>query len=588
MKKFQIFLGLSLFLLMFVIVGARGQSNPQSDFKNCPVRFAIIGDRTGSAVTGIYEGIVAEVERLKPDFVLTVGDMVQGYTADTVTLNKQWDEYKTLISHLTMPIYYTPGNHDITLDTVQEWYLNHFGKRYYSIDIRGIHFIVLDNSRWESSRELPRDQMDWLLEDLKKSQNAAYTFIFYHKPFWFESTAENRTDTLHTLFRKYGVDAVFNGHYHLYYSGKYDGIYYTDVGSSGGEAEVGPTGLQYHFLWVTVDDKGIYMAPIKGGSVLPWEEVAATELKIITVMTDSGINFEKPVSLGENLNLLDSNLIIKITDVHPDLPLNDTLRWDKVAGWSITPEIYPIQIKPGESLTAQFVLHKTGDPYPVPTLSFRFNYAPGKHYIIKKSLLAKRETHCYRAAKPPIIDGNVTESAWQSPNAMLFDYYGDKNKLDSTAFYFSYDKSNLYLAAYCKETRIDSMAAAVTERDGAIYGEDCVGYFFQPDLSKKVVYQIYFNPLGAIFDQRIAADSSGSMVSDRKWNGNYEVKTSKGADFWSIEVKIPLAQLGGKIKAEQNWGLNFRRKERRLSSSADWQIPLDSDPKALGKLIMDR
>lgn len=43
-----------------------------------PVRFAIIGDRVGSAQPGIYEEIVSEIERLRPDFVVNVGDMIEG------------------------------------------------------------------------------------------------------------------------------------------------------------------------------------------------------------------------------------------------------------------------------------------------------------------------------------------------------------------------------------------------------------------------------------------------------------------------------------------------------------------------------
>ncbi len=35
--------------------------------QSAPIRFAILGDRTGGMVPGVYEQMVAEVARLRPD-----------------------------------------------------------------------------------------------------------------------------------------------------------------------------------------------------------------------------------------------------------------------------------------------------------------------------------------------------------------------------------------------------------------------------------------------------------------------------------------------------------------------------------------
>ena len=55
-----------------------------------PTKFAIIGDRTGSHQDSVYEKIVAEVAADTPEFVITVGDQIEGYTEDTTELNKEW------------------------------------------------------------------------------------------------------------------------------------------------------------------------------------------------------------------------------------------------------------------------------------------------------------------------------------------------------------------------------------------------------------------------------------------------------------------------------------------------------------------
>ncbi|GAI14376.1 unnamed protein product, partial [marine sediment metagenome] len=219
-------------------------------------------------------------------------------------------------------------------------------------------------------------------------------------------------------------------------------------------------------------------------------------------------------------------------------------------------------------------------------LSGHFPYAQGKNYELKKDLRIAREAYCYRAKTPPLIDGKISEPVWKNPVSLLFSPDANPMSIDSVNFYFLYDDKNIYIAAYCKEPKIDSIIAGVTDHDGAVYSEDCMGYFFQPDLKKGLVYQIYFNPLGSVFDQKISMSPEAGFDADRTWNGTYEVKTIKGSDFWSIEVRIPLNQFEFAIKSGQKWGLNFRRKQKRFNSSADWQVPITYDPETYGYLIM--
>jgi hypothetical protein len=127
---------LFLTLSLFCMLGCGGSSKGLEEH---PMRFAVIGDRTGHAQPGIYEQVLEEIQRMKPDFVLTVGDMIQGYTDDTITIKDEWEEYLKLIEPLTAPIYFTPGNHDIGDSTARELYRRYIGEPYYSFDVRGVH-----------------------------------------------------------------------------------------------------------------------------------------------------------------------------------------------------------------------------------------------------------------------------------------------------------------------------------------------------------------------------------------------------------------------------------------------------------------
>ncbi|HBC47894.1 MAG TPA: hypothetical protein DCZ43_12670 [candidate division Zixibacteria bacterium] len=576
-----------IMILLFIAITSARAATPSFDnlpLGQAPLRFAIIGDRTSEANPGVYEEIVAEVENMKPDFVITVGDAIQGYTNDTLKLNSEWDEYFSIVKPLTIPIYLTPGNHDITNEVELGSYQHRVGKPYYSFDVRDYHFIVLDVTRWESSEELPSEELAWLAKDLDEHKNAAQTLVFYHKPFWYDSIVMGKPDTLHALFIKGGVDAVFNGHFHTYFSSKIDGILYTAVGSSGGITDALPTDLKFHFTWVTIDDNGISIAPVKIGSVKAWDIVTAAEEHAVDNTVQFGMKFSTKAPVSDNLKVVDGMATLEINNVTSNI-LNDTIRWETPIGWSIEPAAEHVTVNPGEIKEVSFKIKSVGSLYPVPTVSVRFPYSNGKTIPIVKELKISRTATAYPAKTAPVIDGKLDESIWHDPSAQLFSPDGGAVKAESTWFYFAYDRENLYLAVHCRESKMDELRASAKKRDGGVSSDDCVGFFLQPNPQVDTAYQIYFNPIGTTLDQRIARGLLGYFNGEKSWNGDYVVKTKKGKDYWNMEARIPLSRLGVSAPAQgQSWGLNFLRKQRRLNTSANWQIPIDFDPQTFATL----
>ncbi|MEW6050669.1 MAG: metallophosphoesterase [Candidatus Zixiibacteriota bacterium] len=547
--------------------------------------FIVIGDRTGDHQPGIYEQAVAEIERLKPDFVLTVGDMIEGYTPDSMLLNQQWDEYFGVVKSLSMPIYYTPGNHDITYDAALPTYRSRVGEPYHSWDIGNMHFVSVDNSRWEKSEQLPVEQLDWLAADLQKNQNAKHMFVMFHKPFWYNSIATGKPDTLHNLFVKYGVDAVFCGHFHKYFSATYDGIMYTCIGSSGGAMDDDPTGIGYHFGWVTVDDAGIHVNPIKLGSVLPWEYTTTAELHTIDSVSQGGLVFEGSAPVSRDLRVENARVTLRVRNLKAGLTAADTLRWEIPEGWKVEPSWTPVTLNGIESQVVTALVTSPEKLYPLPKVTVNVPYKEGKPVSITRTLPIEREVICPLVSTPPVIDGQLDEPIWRDAIMGFFSPDGEPVKIESTYCFFACDRENLYLGARCIETKPDSIKAAVTMRDGGVTAEDCVGYFFQPDPQKDTVYQIYFSALGTMFDQKISRSPSGHYGGDRNWNGQYDVKTNRGDRSWWVEARIPLAQLGATATPGSRWRLNFLRKQQRLHSAANWQAPIYYDPSTYGVMV---
>lgn len=548
-----------------------------------PIRFAIIGDRTGGHVPGVYGEIIQEIELLKPDFTMTVGDMIEGYTEDVERLTAEWNEYLEIIKPLSAPIHHTPGNHDITNEAMLEPYQKFLGDPYRSFDYEDVHFVIMDNSRWNSSDEIPKDQIKWLKKDLKKHKKAPYTLVFLHKPFWFNSLATGQPDALHDIFIKYGVDAVFTGHFHTYFSDEYDNIIYTSMGSSGGASQPGITGLHYHYAWVTINSDGIHIALVKKGSVLPWDEVTADDLHTVSDLQQSFISFEDQLMVIDG-KIPQTTFTLTMNN-STKFDLDEQVEWQVPTGWTVEPSSMRVNVVSGQTNSFRFTAQCDGILFPAPLLKFNAIYREGRTFELEGNLPLMRSVTCTKAPIPPVLDGMVSEGeVWQHGETSFFPPEGGEPKIEPVSFHFAYDDKNLYLAAVCQESVMDSLAAKIDKHDGPIYGEDCVGFFISPGKDSDANYQLYFNPNASAFDQKIGVKDGRAASVDKEWNCTYEAKTVKKESFWAIEIKLPLDQFGVSPSSGDEWKINFRRKQHRLGSSGDWMIPISYDPVTYGVL----
>src|SRR5258706_13511946 len=60
--------------------------------------FAIIGDLNSGERSGVLEVAAEQINLLKPDLVLSIGDLIEGCTEDTVVLKKQFDLFDQRVS----------------------------------------------------------------------------------------------------------------------------------------------------------------------------------------------------------------------------------------------------------------------------------------------------------------------------------------------------------------------------------------------------------------------------------------------------------------------------------------------------------
>ena len=575
MKRFLLVLVLLAVILVPAVWAAKPVA-PQDNF-----RFVVLADRANSPNQKAFEMVLRDIERMSPDFVVTVGDLIQGYKDSAGTV-KDWDSTLPYLKLLSCPVYLTPGNHDITTPEVRNIFIKKTGRNpYYSFDYQNSHFIILDNTLVGSADKMDPDQMKWLEKDLKALKAKAGVYIFMHKPFWAAGVGEGKPDRLHDLFKKYKVTAVFAGHWHNYASEVFDGIRYVVMGSSGAElrpSENVSLAAFYQYLWITVKDGIFNPALVRAGSNYDVDYVSLKEETFAHKLPSTAVFVDGP-SLTEGKKLTALEGVVRVRNL-TEKPLKTEILWESSRNWQNDKNRVPVEIAPGDSLVSPFKFKGTGPLYPLPLMKMTYYFGRDKYYTLESNPSVTRVVECPKAKKAPEIDGNIDDSEWWgAAKAVEFcDWDGNSASADPTQVYFMYDAENLYVAAVCHDTAMAKLKAAKTLRDDPVYNDDCIGFLFAPN--KDTVYQMYVNPVSTIWDQLI--DNTRDDM-DVKWNGGFLVKCANKESEWTMEMKVPLKDIGlQSLDKKSELRMNIRRKQQRNNQSSLWMYDWSYLPKNFG------
>ena len=113
-------------------------------------QFAIISDLTGGERAGVFDQAVDKLNQLQPDFVVSIGDLVEGYTTDQKHLADQWKVFNSRLEKLDSPFFYLPGNHDISNEWMLGEWEKRFGTPYYHFKYRKVLFLVVNTENFPS------------------------------------------------------------------------------------------------------------------------------------------------------------------------------------------------------------------------------------------------------------------------------------------------------------------------------------------------------------------------------------------------------------------------------------------------------
>ncbi len=283
-------------------------------------QFAIMSDRTGGMLPGVFEKAVGKVNLLQPEFVLSVGDLIDGYTESAAVWDAQWDEFMGIVDRLEMPFFFVPGNHDISNNSLLEVWKLRLGSPYYHFSYKGVLFIALhteDGPR--NTAGISDEQVAYVEKVLFDHPNARWTMLFMHRPLWnygdklgyekIEATLGHRSYT------------VFSGHHHHYlYSKQNDRDHYVLATTGGGSNLRGfEFGEFEHITWVTMKEDGPLVAHLEIDHIHDKNVVTDSNYALVqTLRNGKWLNVEPVFS---DLQTAD-RLLVK---VHVDNPEADTM-----------------------------------------------------------------------------------------------------------------------------------------------------------------------------------------------------------------------------------------------------------------------
>lgn len=285
-----------------------GGSHPWTatpDSAGRPLGFTVVGDNTAYARPGVFDQAMVQVSWLRPDFVLSVGDLIEGYHDDRALIEAQWDTAEASVAKARCPFVYCVGNHDLNNPATVDAWLARRGPTYYSFTYKNALFIVLNtedpaiplgpkgSAAYYTMVDLMRadpdkamldmnsfvttpdiadaikatnpvkisdKQVTWVRDVLRLTPKPQWTFVVLHKPAW--KTQDPQFAKIQELLagRNY---TVIGGHTHYFTHELIDGHDYINMATCGGIRSRPGAGNIDHVINVTLAPAGPLYANIR-------------------------------------------------------------------------------------------------------------------------------------------------------------------------------------------------------------------------------------------------------------------------------------------------------------------------------------
>ena len=164
------------------------------------------------------------------------------------------------------------------------------------------------------------------------------------------------------------------------------------------------------------------------------------------------------------------------------------------------------------------------------------------------------------ADREPDMKGDLSDPLWQSaPMVTGFGLSTDAGQAeDQTEVRLLYTRQAFYVGVLCHESSVDRMRVTRTQEGSDVWEDDSVEVFVNTDCLGRPYWQFVANAAGV----RSFSYQQPATAQDRTPNPDWQVRTARGADRWTAEIRIPYATLGvAGTPAGQIWLVNVVRND---------------------------
>ena len=465
-----------------IIVDIPSNQKPwsSSELNTNNYQFAIVTDRTGGHRPGVFMEGIRRLNLLQPEFVMSVGDLIEGYTEDTDVLDTEWNEFNGFIDSLQMPFFYVPGNHDITNQVMEDKWKELYGVTYYHFVYNEVLFLCLnseDNKRGAGRGTIDDAQYEYIKKTLEENADVKWTLVFLHQPLWVQDDTKRWKD-VEALLKERNHN-VFAGHYHRYWKSNRNNGKYIALATTGGGSRLRGTayGEFDHVVWVTMTEEGPILANLLLEGV--WDENVVTGELVELVRNRPYPISQEPVFVqnGKVSSLTTSLKVTNDSDYPMQVKIDGLVNADQQ--YDLTRSEFMVEPNSVEQITINIMNASNTDlvgcdPIRLKTeVSYQY---PGRPDIVLQEELRVAPVAQYsvtEANRKITLDGNLKE--WQGEGYSFggermsgkpFDYRGPEDL--TVEFQTRYDDEFLYIAFDIADDEL------VINDEGPIWNQDAL------------------------------------------------------------------------------------------------------------------
>ena len=452
-----------------------------------PDRFqiAIMTDRTGGHRPGIWMDAVSKLNMLRPSFVMSVGDLVEGFTEDRAEALRQWREFTGFVDRLDMRFFFVAGNHDLSNDLLDGLWREKFGPTWYSFDYKRVHFLCLCSE--DPVLKIGEEQLAFIRDDLAAHVDARHTLVFLHRPLW--TTAErDRAAGLEDSTNWMKVETlladrphtVFSGHIHHYVQYRRNGgrQYFALATTGGGSQLRGEAYGEFdHVTWLTMEADGPQIVNLTLAGILPPDVVTEEESKRFREFLARTVVEVAPIFVEDAAGFAEGDLHLRLTNEFSEpVALEGEFDGLPLRGLTVDPETVRLEASPAgqdaESVRIRFGETIQFDRLTNATFRVRLR-TPGPAGLFAERLIPvvidRRHACPPLTAEPAVGTGDWVAAAHGTDGAALV--LGDAASWTgvtdgSFAFTTSHDDQRFVIDARVTDERIEA--------------GDAIEFFFDP------------------------------------------------------------------------------------------------------------